>query len=71
MAHTTEDHKLFKKVWIHAQVLQTAKRRQENLKWEGVIGSLTSATAALNFETDKAVVMHCSISSEFLTLRCL
>ena len=31
---------------------QQAKRRQENLEWEGVIGSLTSATIATNFETE-------------------
>ena len=39
---------------------------QDNLKWEGVIGSLTSATIAVNFEpkTDMVVVMQCPVSFE-------
>ena len=42
------------------------KTRRENLKWDGVIGSLTSATIAANSlpETDEAVVRWCPVSFE-------
>ena len=39
----------------------------KNLEWEGVIGSLTSATIKMNFElkADMALVMRCSVSWVF------
>ena len=49
---TTEDHKLFKKIWIHASRL-VIKRGQENLEWEGVIGSLIFATMKVSFDSFK------------------
>ena len=42
---TTEDHKLFKTIWIHTS-RHIAKRRQENLEWQGVTRSVTSDTIA-------------------------
>ena len=53
---------------------QQAKRRQENLEWEGVIGSLTSATIATNFEpeTDETVLRGVqSVSSFGRHTRCI
>ena len=35
---TLKDHKLFKKTWVHVSrhiIINTVKRRQENLQWEG------------------------------------
>ena len=45
-----------------------ARRRQENLEWEGVIGPLTSATIATNFEpeTGKGVFIRGPVNFEFL-----
>ena len=47
---------------------QTAKGRQDHLEWEGIIGSLTSATITANSEpkTDMAVVKQCPINFKFL-----
>ena len=51
---TTEDHQLFMKFWIMHQntpkSIQTVKKRQENLEWEGVTGSLTSSTVNAKFD---------------------
>ena len=35
-----------------SQSTQMVKRRQENIGWEGVIGSLTFATITVNFELE-------------------
>ena len=58
---------------INTEGQMAAKRRQENLKWEGVIGSLTFATIEVNFDwtwIDLAVVMQCPISFQ-CHLRCI
>ena len=72
---TYQWYRLFKeKKLTHALrhiITHTAKRSQENIEWEGVIGSLTSATIEPNFEleTDTAVVMRSPIRLQFSTPR--
>ena len=39
------------------------RRRQENLKWEEVIGSLTSATTVVNFEPEMDTAVSHSVQS--------
>ena len=51
---TTEDHKLFKKIWIHASrhivtINIDSEEETVNSEWEGVNGSLMSATIMVNF----------------------
>ena len=56
--------------WIHASRHITDDREgQENLEWEAVIGSVSSATIEVNFdsEIDTAIVMLWPIGFEFLT----
>ena len=50
---TTEDNKLFKKIWLHGSshiiinINSEEEKRQENLEWAGVIGgSMTPAATA-------------------------
>ena len=51
---TTEDDKLLRKSECTHQdtKTQTAKLRQDNFEWEGVIASLTSATTTTSFELE-------------------
>ena len=44
----------------HQKSIQMVKKRQANLEWEGVTGSLTSATISLNLEPK---LLSCSIQS--------
>ena len=51
--------KLFTKIGIHtSKSAQTTKKRQENLEWKGVLGSLTHWSMTLKL---KAVVMRCPV----------
>ena len=51
--HTSEDDKLFQTMWIYASrhgmiELEEAAKMQGNPEWEGVTGSLISATIEAN-----------------------
>ena len=59
-----EDCKLFTKIGIHTSKSVQTTKRQENLEWKGVLGSLTYWSMTLKL---KVVVMRCPISLEFLT----